>query len=86
MAETGNPTPASAEAAAAGASGSGPGRTPDEIALELMKFIAVSTGYGKGTQGGAGFSGKPSAKTPEEQTEALLDLFQKCRKAVKPES
>ena len=86
MAETGNPTQASAEATAAGAAGSGPGRSPDEIALELMKFIAVSTGYGRGSQGGAGFSGKPITKSPEEQTEALLDLFQKCRKAVKAES
>ena len=25
------------------------GANPDEIALELMKFIAVTTGYGKGT-------------------------------------
>ena len=85
MAETGIPTPASAEAAAAGAAAPGGGRSPDEIALELMKFIAVSTGYGKGSQGGAGFSGKPTTKSPEEQTEALLELFQKCRQAVKAE-
>ena len=31
----------------------------DEIALELMKFIAVTTGYGKGSSAAAGFSGKP---------------------------
>ena len=24
------------------------GRSSDEVALELMKFIAVTTGYGKG--------------------------------------
>ena len=28
--------------------GPGAGRTKDEVALELMKFIAVTTGYGKG--------------------------------------
>jgi hypothetical protein len=52
----------------------------DEVALELMKFIAVSTGYGKGTSG-AGFGSKTS-RTPEEQAESLLELFERCRKAV----
>ena len=64
---------------------SGPARSADEIALELMKFIAVNTGYGKGASGGAGFSGKPGAPAPEECAEALLELFQRCRKAVKQE-
>lgn len=52
----------------------------DTVALELMKFIASSTGYGKGTQQ-VGFAGK-TARTPEEQADALLDLFQKCREIV----
>jgi hypothetical protein len=60
----------------------GGARSKDEIALELMKFIAVSSGYGKGAQGGAGFSGKPSTRTPEEQADALLELFGRCRKVV----
>ena len=59
----------------------GPTRSKDEVALEMMKFIAVATGYGK-TTGGAGFSAKPAARTPEEQADALLELFAKCRKAV----
>lgn len=63
----------------------GPGRSKDEIALELMKFIAVTTGYGKGTSTGAGFSAKPGVRTPEEQAESLLELFQRCRKAVAQE-
>jgi hypothetical protein len=55
----------------------------DQVALELMKFITVTTGYGK-TTANAGFTGKASTvKTPEEQAEALLELFQRCRKAVK---
>ena len=55
----------------------------DQVALELMKFIAVTTGYGKGSPA-AGFSGKTSsAKGPEEQADALLELFQRCRRAVK---
>ena len=52
----------------------------DEVALELMKFIAVTTGYGKGASG-AGFGGK-AGKTAEEYAESLLELFDRCRKAV----
>jgi hypothetical protein len=62
---------------------SGGGRSKDEVALELMKFIAVTTGYGKATQGSAGFSGKPSARSAEEHADALLELFNRCRKVVK---
>ena len=57
-----------------------PARSKDEVALELMKFIAVTTGYGKGTSA-PGFSGKPS-RSPEEYAEALLQLFARCREAV----
>jgi hypothetical protein len=53
----------------------------DEIALELMKFIAVTTGYGKGTTAAAGFSGKPS-KSAEEYSDALIQLFERCRAVV----
>jgi len=42
----------------------------DEIALDLMKFIAVTTGYGKGNSPAAGFSGK-AGKSAEENAEAL---------------
>ena len=62
---------------------SGGARSKDEVALELMKFIAVNTGYGKATQGGAGFSGKPAARSAEEHADALLELFNRCRKVVK---
>ena len=56
---------------------------PDEIALELMKFIAVSTGYGKGIPS-AGFGGKEkTGRSAEEYAEALLELFDRCRSAVR---
>lgn len=55
-------------------------RTRDEIALEMMKFIAVTTGYGKGS-GTAGFTGK-ATKTSEEYADALIQLFQRCRSVV----
>lgn len=56
-------------------------RTKDEVALELMKFIAVTTGYGKGATSAAGFSGK-ATRTAEEYADALLQLFERCRTVV----
>jgi hypothetical protein len=84
MAQPEPPSVATPEAAQS-AAGSGAGRTPDEIALELMKFIAVTTGYGRSAQTTAGFSGKPGGRSMEEQTDALLELFDRCRKAVRRE-
>jgi hypothetical protein len=54
----------------------------DEVALELMKFIAVTTGYGKGTTPSAGFGGK-GQRSSEEYADALLELFERCRAVVK---
>jgi len=59
-----------------------PARSKDDVALELMKFIAVTTGYGKATHSTAGFSGKPIARSAEEHAEALIELFERCRKVV----
>lgn len=53
----------------------------DEVALKLMQFIAVTTGYGKGSTTTAGFSGK-ATKAPEEYADALIGLFEKCRAVV----
>jgi hypothetical protein len=58
-------------------------RNTDDVALEMMKFVAVTTGYGKGGSA-AGFGGKGS-KTPEEYAEALLQLFERCRTVVNKE-
>jgi len=55
--------------------------SPDEVALELMKFIAVTTGYGRGTSG-AGFGGKGS-RSAEEYADSLIELFQRCRTLVR---
>ena len=52
MADPGRPTESSEQATP-----SPPARSKDEVALELMKFIAVTTGYGKQGAGSAGFSG-----------------------------
>ncbi len=56
------------------------GQSKEEIALELMRFIANTTGLGK-SGSGAGFAGK-AAKSPEEQVDVLLQLYEKCRTAV----
>jgi len=57
-----------------------PGSSKEEVALDMMKFIATTTGVGK-TAMGAGFSGK-TPKSPEEQVDALLQLYARCRDAV----
>jgi hypothetical protein len=57
------------------------GMNKDEVALELTRFIAATTGFGKSASG-TGFAGKTAAKTPEEQVEALLELYERCRASV----
>jgi hypothetical protein len=52
----------------------------DEVALELMRFITQTTGIGK-TSSGAGFGGK-TPKTPEEQVDTLIQLYERCRAVV----
>ena len=53
----------------------------DQVALELMKFITVTTGYGKGSPT-TGFTSANKSRTPEEYADALLQLFEKCRTIV----
>ena len=60
---------------------SGNGRSKDDVALDMMKFIAVTTNYGKGGPV-TGFSKGNTSRTPEEHAEALIDLFKKCRSAI----
>jgi hypothetical protein len=84
MAELGTPTSNAGDSAdAKGAPGGG--RNKDDVALDLMKFIAVSTGYGKSGQAAAGFSAKAGTRSPEELAEDLLSLFDRCRKVVNKE-
>lgn len=58
----------------------GGGTSKEEVALELMRFISATTGYGKASAT-AGFAGK-ALKTPEEQVDALLNLYERCRTAI----
>ena len=59
----------------------GPARSKDEVALELMKIIAVTTGYRKGP-GAAGYGAAKTGRTPEEHANALLELVETCRIVV----
>ncbi len=58
----------------------GPRRNED-IDLDLMKFIAVTTGYGRGGAG-AGFQTGAPANKPEEYAAHLLELYGRCLAAV----
>jgi len=58
-------------------------RRDEDIALDLMKFIAMTTGYGRSSSsGGAGFTGGGAAAKPEEYASHLLELYGKCKAAV----
>jgi hypothetical protein len=57
-------------------------RRNEDIALDLMKFVAMTTGYGRTTSSGVGFQGTGSAAKPEEYAAHLLELYGKCRAAV----
>jgi hypothetical protein len=64
---------------AAAASGS---RRNEDIALDLMKFVAMTTGYGRTSSSGVGFQGSGAAAKPEEYASHLLELYGKCLHAV----
>jgi len=56
-------------------------RRNEDIALDMMKFIAVTTGYGRSSAPGAGFQGSTDSKA-EDYARHLLDLYGQCLNAV----
>jgi hypothetical protein len=56
-------------------------RRNEDIALDMMRFIAMTTGYGKTGSAGAGF-GAGVASKPEEYAAHLLELYGRCLSAV----
>ena len=56
-------------------------RRNEDIALDLLKFVAATAGVGKAGAPSAGFTGT-SAPKPEEHVTQLLDLYSRCLKAV----
>jgi hypothetical protein len=57
-------------------------RRNEDIALDLMKFVAITTGYGKMGAPGAGFQGSTVNKA-EDYAAHLLELYGRCLAAVK---
>lgn len=64
----------------ASSAGNGPRRNED-IALDLLKFIAVTTGVARPTTPSTGFVATPSPK-PEDQVAHLLELYSRCLRTV----
>ena len=56
-------------------------RRNEDIALDLMKFVAGTAGVGKAAAPSTGFSGTGATK-PEEHVNQLLELYSRCLKAV----
>lgn len=56
-------------------------RRNEDIALDLLKFVAATSGLGRPAAPSTGFSGTPAPK-PEEHVTQLLDLYSRCLRAV----
>ncbi len=56
-------------------------RRNEDIALDLLKFVAGVTGVGRPAAPSAGFVAGSSSK-PDDQVNQLLDLYSKCLRAV----
>ena len=56
-------------------------RRNEDIALDMMKFIAMTTGYGRTGTPGTGFQGGQMSKG-EDYAAPLLELYGRCLKAV----
>jgi hypothetical protein len=55
-------------------------RRIEDIALDMMKFIATTTAVGRATTA-TGFTGSTPTK-PEDYASQLLDLYGRCLNAV----
>jgi len=56
-------------------------RRNEDIALDMMKFIAVTTGYGRTGAAAAGFQSAGESKA-EDYARHLLELYGQCLAAV----
>ncbi len=56
-------------------------RRNEDIALDLLKFVAGVTGVGRAAIPSTGFSGSAAPK-PEEHVGQLIELYGRCLKAV----
>ncbi len=56
-------------------------RRTEDIALDLLKFVAAHANVAGKTAGATGFAAIASTK-PEDQVSQLLELYTRCRQAV----
>lgn len=56
-------------------------RRTEDIALDLLKFIATTANVARPTSGSTGFAAPASTK-PEDQVTHLLELYARCKQAV----
>jgi hypothetical protein len=56
-------------------------RRTEDIALDLLKFVASQANVGSKSAGATGFGVTASAK-PDDQVNHLLELYARCRHAV----
>ncbi|MGD0730515.1 MAG: hypothetical protein ABR956_04570 [Terracidiphilus sp.] len=56
-------------------------RRNEDIALDLLKFVAATAGVGRAAAPSTGFSGGAGPK-PEEHVNQLLELYSRCLEAV----
>jgi hypothetical protein len=56
-------------------------RRTEDIALDLLKFVAATANVGNKGTGSTGFGVATSPKS-EDQITQLLELYSRCRKAV----
>lgn len=56
-------------------------RRNEDIALDLMKFVAGVTGAGRAAMPSTGFTASSSSK-PDDHVDHLLELYTRCLKTV----
>jgi hypothetical protein len=56
-------------------------RRNEDIALDLLKFVAATTGVGRAVAPSTGFAAA-SAPKPEDQVTHLLELYTRCLHVV----
>jgi hypothetical protein len=61
--------------------GNNAARRTEDIALDLLKFVAAQAHVGTKTAGATGF-GVTSTTKPDDQVTELLALYARCRQAV----
>ncbi|WP_213805377.1 hypothetical protein [Granulicella sp. dw_53] len=60
----------------------GTARRTEDIALDLLKFVAAQANVGSKASGATTGFGLPTAPKSDDQVTHLLELYAKCRQAV----